>query len=157
MAAWTMQCMPSLMGVYSMRPNPAASQPDALLTLPGAAPEVADISIASITAVGDIPVRPGAVNASLALRFDPGTRIASFYILNNIAPRDQAAVRELHELYRKTPGARRTGLVVGHYRFDLRGRDRYRTAAAAGPRYRLAPAYARGIALACGTAARYAP
>ncbi len=120
MAEWTMQFMPSLMGVYSMQPNPDAGAGLTPLNLPGAAPAVADVSIESIKAVGGIPVRPGAVtiatNAPLSMRFDPGTRISSLYTLNNIAPRDPAAVRALHELYRKKPDARPYGLIVGHYR-----------------------------------------
>ena len=120
MEEWTLQWMPSLMGVYSFCANPAAGTALTPLPLGGDNRIVGERELPERADVGGIPmalgVQTAVVDAPVTIDLAPGTHFSSAYVLNNVAPPDLATARSLHELYRKEPSARPYGLIVGVYR-----------------------------------------
>jgi hypothetical protein len=116
---WTMQYMPSLMGVYAMEKNPYAGDKLTTYAIPSDEKRIAAYIKNKEATIGGITMIMGAVKAlpdkKVKVEFKQGTKISSLYILNNVAPNNNAAVTNLHRLYGKVVSARPYGLVVGKY------------------------------------------
>ena len=95
MAEWTLQYLPSLMGVYSLDPNPAAGTGLTPLRIADGQSVVAGRPLPGASAIGGIPMETGAVTVRpgtlWTLDFAPETRLSSLYLLHNVAAPDRNA------------------------------------------------------------------
>jgi hypothetical protein len=118
-AEWTLQYMPSLMGVYAMRPNPFAGTNLITYPLSNACYLVENIAFSNETCIGGIPMKLGALliepATPLKISFSTPQHISALYILNNVSPSDQESVKKLQKVVKENASARPYGPIVGSY------------------------------------------